>query len=183
MSHPTDRREALIAEALGDFVKVLDRIDALMPRLDEARDQLETTASALLRSVEPFHRSIAAVALETQNKTVANIRDNVRPVIRNVVEEEVDGMREAARAVFNAEVTPPLRQLTKELQNAIRTAHRPWERWLIHAATVFGTALAMTLLLLLQWPARSTVLEPAAVSEAPAPAPPASHPERVRARK
>jgi hypothetical protein len=183
MKRPVDGREALIAEALGDFVKVLDRIEALMPRLDEARDQLETTASALLRNVEPFKRGIAAAALETQNKTIANIRENVRPVVRRVVEEETEAMREAGRALFNAEVIPPLRQLTTRLHHAIEAAHHPWERWLVHAGTVFATAVAMTLLLSTQRPARVTVPEPTVITDAPAPAPPASHSGRARAPK
>ena len=41
MGRPSDTREVLIAEALGDFVKVLDRIDAVTPTLKEARDELE----------------------------------------------------------------------------------------------------------------------------------------------
>ena len=155
-----------------------------MPQLNEARDRLESMTSALLGVVEPFKKNLGAVLAEAHKTTLANVREHVRPIIRKAVEEETDSMREAARAVFQAEIVPPLRQVTAQLQNAAEATQDPWERWLVHAATVFGTALAMTLLLLiLQWPARGTVPVPTAISEAPAPAPPASHSERSRARK
>ena len=51
MGRPSDTREVLIAEALGDFVKVLDRIDAVKPTLEKSCSDLRFTADRLLGNI------------------------------------------------------------------------------------------------------------------------------------
>ena len=59
MGRPSDTREVLIAEALGDFVKVLDRIDAVKPTLEKSCSDLKFTADRLTgqyRALSEAHR-------------------------------------------------------------------------------------------------------------------------------
>ena len=50
MNRVSDQREALIAEALGDFVKLLDRIEAVRPRLEQTTSRMERTGICACRS-------------------------------------------------------------------------------------------------------------------------------------
>jgi hypothetical protein len=176
-------REALIAEALGDFVKVLDRIDAAMPRLDQSCTRLEKTVTVLGGSIDPFQKRVADDAVKMQNKTVAKIGEDAKLIVRTLFDEETKAMTEAARAVFMAEVIPPLRQLTTELQDAVHAAHHPWEGWFLHAATIFATAAVTAVVLDRPPPAKVEALQPTATVEAPAPGPSPSRPERGHGRR
>jgi hypothetical protein len=183
MSRAADHREALIAEALGDFVKVLDRIDAATPKLDHACARLEATVTVLRGSIEPFQKRIVEDALNMQNQTLATIAEQSKPLVKVLFDEETKAMAEAARAVFMSEVIPPLRRLTTELQDAVHAAHHPWEGWFLHAATVLA-AVTITVVVL-DWPppAKVATPEPSATVEAQAPAPSPSRPERGHGRR
>jgi hypothetical protein len=184
MGRAADHREVLIAEALGDFVKVLDRIDAATPKLEHACARLEATVTVLRGSIEPFQKRIAEDALKMQNQTLARIAEQSKPIVRVLFDEETKAMVGAARAVFISEVIPPLRQLTTELQDAVQAAHRPWERWLLHATTCLGAVIVTAVVLERPSPAPKVAApEPSATVEASAPAPSPSRPERAHGQR
>jgi putative lipoic acid-binding regulatory protein len=183
MSRVSDTREALIAEALGDFAKVLDRIDAVTPTLKEARDELEFTAARLLGNIEPFQTRIVTRAIETQEQAVAHIVQQANLVARKTVDEQTRAMQEAARRIFNDEVVPPLHRVASELRQAHQRVRPSWEGWLTHA-TVAVTAASCTWMLMV-YLAPVSAAEAKAVSNAPSPgcAQPAVRPETSRVRR
>jgi hypothetical protein len=183
MGRPGDTREALIAEALGDFVKVLDRIDNVTPTLNQARDELEHTAAKLLGSVQPFRERVVTMALDTQNRAVMHITQQANLVARTTLDEQTRAMRESARRIFNDEVGPPLRQVASELHRANQRGQRPWDVWLTHAATAVTAASCTWLLLVYLAPAHADETKPAASAVAPDCAAPAARPEKARVRK
>ena len=54
MSRTNTAREALIAEALGDVARLLDRLEALMPALDEAQRAQRQASKALAAQAQDF---------------------------------------------------------------------------------------------------------------------------------
>jgi hypothetical protein len=61
MDRPSNLREALLADALGDLHKLLDRADKLVPAIDEACKALEESREALVASASiPQPRSFSA---------------------------------------------------------------------------------------------------------------------------
>ena len=196
MGHTSESREVLIAELLGDFVKVLDRIDAVMPALDEVCERLELVAARLPGSAKTFLESIGAMAVERQNTAAAYITRHANEFAKKTLDEQTGAMKESARAVFASEVAPTLRRLAQELGQAAQWRRRRWDDWLVNVSLVVGSA-AITTLLTTAWPgstnsvntrAAPSVQSPAGVEQAPASvassqAAPPPRPERAHARK
>lgn len=104
MGRASDTREVLIAEALGDFVELLDRIEAVTPKLETSGSRLEATADRLLGNIEPFQKRIVERALEVQNQAVTHIAEQANLVMRKTAIEQTAAMQESARQIFKDEV-------------------------------------------------------------------------------
>jgi hypothetical protein len=140
MGRPTDFREALIAEALGDFVKVLDRIDAVKPTLDRSCSDLKITADRLLGNIDPFQKRIVAMALQTQERTLEHIAQRATLVVRNTAVEQIAAMQESARRIFKDEVGPSLERVARQLREANLREQPSWKALLTHAAAAVSAA-------------------------------------------
>jgi hypothetical protein len=140
MGRPSDTREVLIAEALGDFVKVLDRIDAVQPTLEKSCSDLSFTADRLLGNIEPFQKRIAGMALETQDRTLGHIAKQANLVARNTAVEQIAAMQESARWIFKGEVGPSLERVARQLREANLRQQPSWKDWLTHGAAAVSAA-------------------------------------------
>jgi hypothetical protein len=140
MGRPTDIHEALIAEALGDAVKVLDRIETVKPTLDKSCNDLRSTGDWLLGSLEPFQKRISAMALETQDRTLRHIAQQAKVVARNTAVEQIAGMQESARRIFKDELGQSLERVARQLREANLRERPWWEAWLTHAAAAASAA-------------------------------------------
>jgi len=69
MGRPSDTREVLIAEALGDFATLLARIDAVKPTLEKSCSDLNLTADRLLDNIEPFQKRIVEAGTDAPDIT------------------------------------------------------------------------------------------------------------------
>jgi hypothetical protein len=150
MGRPSDAREVLIAEALGDFATLLARIDAVKPTLEKSCSDLNLTADRLLDNIEPFQKRIVEMAFDTQNRANTHIAEQANRVMRKTAVEQIAAMQESARRIFKDEVIPPLRQVAGELRQARLRTHPAWATWLTHsAAAVMGAWCAGVLLMYL----------------------------------
>jgi hypothetical protein len=140
MGRPGDSREVLIAEALGDFVKVLDRIDAVKPTLEESCRELKFAADRLFGNVEPFQKRIVEMALQTQNRADAHIVEHANLVARKTIAEQIAAMQESARRIFKDEVGPSLERVAGQLREANLRVQPGWKAWLTHAAAAVSAA-------------------------------------------
>lgn len=185
MNRASDSREVLIAELLGDFKTLLDRIDAVAPTLNEAQEGLAHTAADLAAKIEPFRKEVLKVALDARDKSVEYIVRRSHDIAAQTVDEQTRAMKESARTIFSDEVTPPLRRLAYEVRQIVEGARRWWVVWLMHAATAITSASCSTLLLVAYLEHREAVIAKtvAANVESQARARPASQPEKVHARK
>jgi len=183
MGRPSDTREVLIAEALGDFATLLARIDAVTPTLAQTCDRMEFMADTLLGSVEPFTKRVATMACETQNRAVAKIAEQAKVVARNTVDEQISAMQQSARRVFNDEVVPPLHRIAGELRQAKLEARPGWEAWLTHSAAAVTGAWCAGVLLMYLVPVKAPETQPVASVPAPGCVAPAPGPGNPRARR
>ena len=161
MGRPSDTREVLIAEALGDFVKVLDRIDAVKPTLEKSCSDLRFTADRLLGNIEPFQKRIVGMALETQDRADAHIVQQANLVARKTVAEQVVAMQESARRIFKDEVGPPLQRVAAELREANLRKEPSWKAWLTHAAAAVSAASCTCVLMVYLAPTNAAETQPA----------------------
>ncbi|MEO6714264.1 MAG: hypothetical protein ABIM89_12655 [Mycobacteriales bacterium] len=184
MNRASDSREVLIAELLGDFKTLLDRIEAVAPTLNEAQQGLARTAADLSAKIEPFRKEVLKVALDARDKSVEYIVRRSFDIAGQTVDEQTRAMKESARTIFVDEVTPPLRRLAHDVQQIVDGARRWWVVWLMHAATAITSSACSTLLLVGYLEHREAVGAKTVVSaEPPAHDQPASQPEKARARK
>lgn len=181
--NPNTSREVVIAEALGDFQRLFDRIDAVQPRLDESTQRIEHTTADVSEGVESFRQRVEEFCSKHAREAAANASRTTGQYAVKVFTAQTEELKKSAQLIFDKEVTPPLRKLTTDLQAAIRQAHRPWDLWLTHAATGVGASVLSTLLaVFLVRPGRNSLQQPPS-AEPPVCVQPAPAPEKVRARK
>ena len=140
MGRASDSREVLIAEALGDFVKVLDRIEAVRPALDKGCGELRLATDRLLGSLEPFQKRMLVLAVEIQEQVVAKIVEQANLNVQHTVDVATRAMKETARRIFTDEIGPSLSLVADELRAANVRKVPAWKAWLTHGAAAASAA-------------------------------------------
>jgi len=148
VNRPTTAREALIAEALGDVAQLVDRVEALAPAMDEARQALDQTSAALARQAEAFERRMSALAENAQTLAVRHIARRTAALTRESMDAQSRAMADAARALFAAEIHPALQHLALPLRQMVARMNRPWLTWLSHAATAVVSSIITSAVIL-----------------------------------
>lgn len=146
MSDLTTAREELMAVAIGQLGELLDRMDTLAPNLDASRMELLITSTDLAKKVEAYSKRMDEITENAKVQTVKHIARRADEMARGTVETQTRAMEEAARVAFHHEVGPALQRVTLPLQDVAALARkgaRPWEGWLLHAATaVLSSAIS-----------------------------------------
>ena len=151
MSHPGTVREALIAEAIGDLARLLDRAEALQPAIVESSQALVDAHAQLADQLAAFDAHVSALTEKAKVQAVKHILLRTDEAARQTVEAQTRAMAEAARALFRTEVEPALQRLVMPLRQLVERLDRPWERWLIHAATAVTASAATWMLAAWFW--------------------------------
>ena len=146
-------REALIVEAIGDVVGLLDRLEALAPILDGSRQAAVEASAELSGALEALEGRMAAVSDTARTQVVQHIVQRTEEAARRAQEVQSSAIAEAAREVFRGEVERAMQRLAQAMQAASAAKPPVWEAWLTHAATAV-TASAATWLLLVWSPVR-----------------------------
>lgn len=148
MTPATTAREALIAEALGELARVLDRVDALQARSETTRQALEAAQQRLADQLSGFEARIQALTEQARLQAVQHIVARTDEAARQAIDRQSRAMADAARVAFGAELGATLQRLRSEL--ARRPASVP--AWLTHAATAtVASAATWALVDLLRW--------------------------------
>ena len=146
-------REALIVEAIGDVVGLLDRLEALAPILDGSRQAAVEASAELSGALEALEGRMAAVSDTARTQVVQHIVQRTEEAARRAQEVQSSAIAEAAREVFRGEVERAMQRLAQAMQAASGAKPPAWEAWLTHAATAV-TASAATWLLIVWSPVR-----------------------------
>ena len=135
MNGPSTAREALIVEVIGEVAALLDRVEAVVPSMDAARQALVLARVELASEVVTFESRMNAIAENAKVQAVRHIAQRTDEVARGSLDAQTRAMEEAARALFKAEVGPALQRILIPMQQLAARGARPWEGWLTHAAT------------------------------------------------
>lgn len=135
MNRPGTAREALIAEAIGDLARLLDRAEALQPALLESRQALVDAHAQLAEQLAAFEAQVAALTEKAKVQAVKHILARTDEAARRLMDTQTRAMSEAAQVLFRSEIDPALHRLAEPLRQWVQRVNRPWERWLTHAAT------------------------------------------------
>jgi len=142
----TTAREELMAVAIGQLGELLDRMDTLAPNLDASRMELLITSTDLTKKVEAYSKRMEEITENAKLQAVKHIARRADEMARGTVDTQTRAMEEAARVVFRNEIGPTLQRVTLPLQEVVAMARkgaRPWEGWLLHAATaVLSSAIS-----------------------------------------
>ncbi len=150
MNGPATAREALIAEAIGDLAKLLDRAEAVQKELVESRRDLTQASTQLANQVAAFDVQMTAVTENAKLQVVQHIVARTDASARRTLETQTQVMTEAAQKLFRTEVGPTLHQMAEPLRQLAERLDHPWVDWLTHAATA-ACASAITLFLTLHF--------------------------------
>ena len=151
MKPPCTAREALIAEAIGDVARLLDRVEALMPALDASREAAAEAGSQLAAGLEALEDRMAAVTETARTQVVQHIVRRTEEAARQAQVVQSRAIAEAAREVFRVEVERSIQHLASALQAASFRKPPAWEAWLTHAATAVTASAATWVLMVGFW--------------------------------
>ena len=135
MSHPGTAREVLIAEAIGDLARLLDRAEALQPAIRESSQALIEARGQLTDQLAGFEAHVTALTEKAKLQAVKHILARTDEAARRTVDTQTRAMADAAQTLFKAEIEPALQRFAAPLRQWVERVDRPWEHWLTHAAT------------------------------------------------
>ena len=135
MTRPNTMREALIVEAIGEVAALVDRVEAVAPSMDAARQALVQAGVELVGQVVAFESRMTAITENAKVEAVKHVARRTDELARRSVDAQTRAMEGAAQALFRAEVGPALQRIVIPLQHLAARGARPWECWLTHAAT------------------------------------------------
>lgn len=154
MTEPSTAREALIAEALGDLGRLLDRVEVMAPKLDTSRLELIHTSDELVTKVTAFESRMTDITENAKLQVLKHIARRADEMTQVTLAAQTRAMEDAARTVFRSELSPALQRVALPLQQLAELARRgsqPWEWWLAHAATAAVSAAISWLLAAWLW--------------------------------
>lgn len=140
MNAPGSVREALMAEVIGDLGRLITKVEALQPAIAESRQTLIEANAQLGDRLAAFEAQMAALTEKAKIQVVKHIVARADDAARRSIELQSRAMADAARVAFGTELGASLQQLRWSIQPLIDRREHPWERWLIHAATVAAAA-------------------------------------------
>ena len=152
MSAPSSAREALIVEAIGDVAKLLQRVEALGPKLDQRTQALQRASETLHDDLTAFARQMAVITESAKAQTVKHFAARVDESALRSIELQSRAMADAARVAFGAEVGATMQRLHATLQPLLENRNRRWETWLTHAAAVLASSVATWMAMTYAWP-------------------------------
>ena len=141
MSDQFSARDALFVETLGEMAAVVNRVEALLPALQDTRQLLIEANTQLSSQLLAFEGRTNAIAENAKVVAVKHIAQRTDEMARKAMQTQALEIREAARTALGAELRPTLQELIAPLHRLAYLAYqreRPWEhwqRWLMHLAT------------------------------------------------
>ena len=145
MNSASTAREALIAEALGDVGALIDRLEALVPAMDELGQTAWRAHENLIERINRFDNQVQSTLNEAESEALRRILRHAEDITRQSLETQAMAMQNAAHEKFNKEFHPLVNRVTAQLEYLARLSEPdryPWLPWLTHgAAFVTGAAL------------------------------------------
>jgi hypothetical protein len=147
MATPTTTREALLADALGDLGRLLDRTEAVKRETLATRQAMVKANDQLAKQLTDFQGSVNAGTERVKTHIVSHVLTRADNAARRSIEAQREAMELAATHAFQAELSPALHKLNTTVHLLSKAVDRLWLNWLTHAATA-GLASAVTWLVL-----------------------------------
>ena len=146
MNGPSNAREALIVEALGDVANLLERVETVTAAMESGRLAMTNATAELSGRLRAFDRELTQITQVAKTRVVEHIVKRAVQATDEAVATQVRAMHVAARVAFAEEAYSQLARLGSSVEQLTRRVARPWAFWLTHLATATSTAIATWLL-------------------------------------
>lgn len=147
MNEPVGAREALLIEAIGEMVNLIDSVDRLTPELREASRDIGRASEGLRGSLAGFETQVLALTEKVKVVAVKHILARTEEAARQSADLQSRAMADAARVAFGADLGATLQRL-----QSLHVRPGPgWEPWLTHAAAAATASAATWTLAITLW--------------------------------
>lgn len=147
MNAPLDAREALLIEAIGEVVTLIESVDRLTPELRGASQEINRAREGLQSSLAGFEAQILALTEKAKVQAVKHILARTDEAARRSIELQSRAMADAARVAFGADLGAAMQRLQSQQERP----GRRWEQWLTHAAAAATASAATWTLAITLW--------------------------------
>ncbi|RZS57806.1 hypothetical protein [Sphaerotilus mobilis] len=135
MSRPSTTREALIAEAIGDLGQLLQQVEQTQAALRASDLALKESAATLVQQSTKFQAAVAQGSSRAKVELGLHIAKQATRTLEEMVSVQTQAMNETTRTCFAQQIEPQIQRLVQPLNRLHDRLERPWERWMLHAAT------------------------------------------------
>lgn len=150
MKPPTNAREALMAEALGEAGRLIRQVEALAPAMDASRQALADAHSDLSEQLNEFGSRLTNMTDKAKHYLVNHVAARTDEAARQSIANQSRAMADAARVAFGAELGATLDRLQRCIEPLLDRRQRRREAWLTHAIAVsWGVGIGLSVGLLL----------------------------------
>jgi hypothetical protein len=145
-----DLKEALLSEAVGELIRLMDRMDAVVAGTDSVRGALLDAQMDLTRQLDAFEHRMKEVSSIARTKVVEHITTKSEQAMKSILQRHVEAMQEATREAHARELGAAVHQLRMTLQHVTHLAD--WRRsWPTHAAAALAGAVLATAVMGAVW--------------------------------
>ncbi len=121
-------------EAMGEFSRMLDRVDSLIVALAESTDAQNAAVNRLNERLAGFDSHMSAITENAKTKTLHHIATRTDEAARRLIERQRGEIAEMVRGAFGKELDVKLSGLQAALQRLLERQRRSWEDWVLYAA-------------------------------------------------
>ena len=134
-------REALFVETLGEMAALVNRVEALLPAVQDNRQSLIEANAQLSSQLRAFEGRLTAVTDNAKVAALEHIANHTNERTVKTMQVLALEIQDAARKALGTEIRPTLQELLAPLQQLAHLARQresPWAHWergLMHVAT------------------------------------------------
>ena len=116
MNSANTAREALIAEALGEMGTLLDRLEALVPAMDELGQTAWRAHEKLIERINRFDNQVQNSINEAESEALRRILRHAEDITRKSLATHATAMTTTARELFRTEFDPATVRVLAQMQ-------------------------------------------------------------------
>lgn len=116
MNSASTAREELIAEALGDVGALIDRLEALVPAMDEFGQTAWRAYENLIERINRFDNQVQNTLNEAESEALRRILRHAEDITRQSLETQAMAMKATARELFRTEFDPATARVLAQMQ-------------------------------------------------------------------
>lgn len=151
-SRTTAAREALIAEALGDMVQVIDRLEKLLPAMEKSEQKMTAAGARLSAHVSSLEARMEEVTGVTKTHVVQYVKQQTAEAAQRAQQSMLGEMRQALVASFETEAQKVALRLIEPLLQQRGHFEHDARYWTMHAGICLGASSLLWMLLALLFP-------------------------------